>query len=203
MAPKSPGSSPGGSAISEKQMQPLYISNFTTSPTVEYLIDEIDWLQRTETRGEAFMSHIPRSYTYGKGRGVRTYTSTSMHPDINRLMNRVNIHLDNISLGWGELNGVFLNRYMHQLHHLGWHSDDFEGMDHSAPIAVVSFGAAREIWWRKIGEQGVVPDNQRRLLENGSLFIMPPGFQETHQHRIPKHSAACGPRVSVTMRKFN
>ena len=85
---------------------------------------------------------------------------------------------------------------------LGWHSDDSHSIDHNEGIAVVSFGAEREIWWKMKGEKGVVPDSNRRVLKNGLLFYMPPGFQDTHLHRIPKHDRDCGPRVSLTFRKY-
>jgi hypothetical protein len=48
----------------------------------------------------------------------------------------------------------------------------------------------------------VVPPSQRIKLENGSIFLMPPGYQDTHLHRIPRHDLPCGPRVSLTFRTF-
>ena len=100
------------------------------------------------------------------------------------------------------MNGAFLNRYENEKQHLGWHSDDFVEMDHTAPVCVVSFGEAREIWWRKIGESGLVPSEQRQKLSPGSLFIMPPGFQHTHEHRIPRGDREMTPRISLTFRRF-
>ena len=55
-------------------------------------------------------------------------------------------------------------------------------------MVVLSLGEEREIWWRKIGEKGETPPERRQLLESGSLFIMPPGFQQIYEHRIPKGS---------------
>lgn len=49
---------------------------------------------------------------------------------------------------------------------------------------------------------GDVPDDQKILLGDGSLFLMPPGYQDTHFHRIPKHSRPCGWRISLTFRSF-
>lgn len=143
-------------------------------------------------------------------------------------------------------NGCFLNKYDNQHQHLGWHADDFVGMDADAPIAVMSFGAEREIWVKKQKEKcancapgrpgidkkvidmpsgevardgepvcesckgagvlnikGAVPPEDRYLLARGSIFIMPPGFQEVMYHRIPKHPEPCGWRISLTFRKFN
>lgn len=54
----------------------------------------------------------------------------------------------------------------------------------------------------KTTDSGKQPANQRVLLEDGSMFIMPPGYQGTHLHRIPKHDRPCGWRISLTFRSF-
>lgn len=46
------------------------------------------------------------------------------------------------------------------------------------------------------------PERQRVLLEEGSLFIMPVGYQDRYLHRIPKHDRPCGWRISLTFRSF-
>ena len=74
-------------------------------------------------------------------------------------------------------------------------------MDQTHPIAVVSFGAERDIWVKEFNTKGNIPDDDKYLLENGSLFIMPAGFQQKYLHRIPKHNRPCGPRISLTFRK--
>lgn len=140
------------------------------------------------------------SYTYGEGRGKRTYTSVEANYGVSALMERLNKDLEDF--GMGPMNGCFLNRYDDHRKALGWHADDFERMDHSRPVCVVSFGEAREIWWRPNGATGETPPERRQLLEHGSLFIMPPGFQHTHEHRIPRGSREMGPRVSLTFRAF-
>lgn len=94
----------------------------------------------------------------------------------------------------------FLNRYEHERNGLGWHSDDSPDTSDAHPISVVSFGEPREIWWRRIGEKGTVPESNRKLLEPGSLFVMPPGFQSAFEHRIPKGAHSMGARVSLTFR---
>lgn len=102
-----------------------------------------------------------------------------------------------------QYNVCVLNRYDNARQALGWHSDDSPEQDQSHPIAVMSFGQAREIWTRPIGASGVVLLEDRYLLEPGSLFIMPGGYQQTHQHRIPKVGAECGLRISLTFRKLD
>lgn len=176
-------------------MTPTYIPDWTTTPGLARLLTEIEWLRVAETRGEYFMSTKAVAYTYGSGRGVRTYTSHPFAAGVDEVRDRLNTM-------WPGMNVCFLNRYDNQRQHLGWHADDHEGTDHTKPIAVVSFGAEREIWWRTKGTTGVVPPENRRLLGNGSLFIMPPGFQATHEHRIPKADREVGARISLTFRSF-
>jgi alkylated DNA repair dioxygenase AlkB len=106
-----------------------------------------------------------------------------------------------------EYNVCFLNRYDHQKHQLNWHSDSSPEMDTTHPIAVVSFGVEREIWFRAKGADGevlpgVTPPEERQKLGHGSLFVMPPFYQDTHMHRIPRCDHECGIRISLTFRKW-
>ncbi len=156
----------------------------------------LNWEEVTEARKEYFMSEVPLSYTYGKGVGIRTYTSSPFTNTVFGIMNILNYETASA------YNVCFLNRYDGQKQHLGWHSDDSPTMDKTHPIAVVSFGAEREIWWRPIGFTGVIPKENRQLLEHGSLFVMPSGFQELYQHRIPKSDRECRTRISLTFRKY-
>jgi alkylated DNA repair dioxygenase AlkB len=183
-------------------MKPIYIPNWTVTPGLQRLEAEVHWLRVAETRSEQMMAHGDVSYTYGKGRGERTYTSTPFCTDVATLMDAVNLHLSTVH-GWHvPMNVCFLNRYLDQNDHLGWHADDHQGTDHTAPVVVVSFGAEREIWWRVNGHKGELPPEHKVLLGNGSLFTMPPGFQFTHQHRIPKAGREVGARISLTFRAF-
>ena len=169
-------------------MMPSYIPDaFEVS---DETLAAVPWVDRVEARRECFMSPVPREYTYGSGGGVRTYRSTSMAPWVADIMGRLD----------GEPNVCFLNRYEHERNALGWHSDDSPDTSDAHPISVVSFGEPREIWWRRRGEKGIVPESNRMLLEPGSLFIMPPGFQSTLEHRIPKGPRSMGARTSLTFR---
>lgn len=56
--------------------------------------------------------------------------------------------------------------------------------------------------WLKSPPNGKQPEDHRFSLEESSLFIMPAGYQDTHLHRIPKHSQPCGYRISLTFRSF-
>lgn len=178
-------------------MNPIYVPAFHPTPDAAFAdLLKLPWLQVTEARKELFMSAVPRSYTYGEGRGERVYDSQPFDQVVEDVW---------VQLKWSAVAGYnicFLNRYDDQHNQLGWHADDSPTMDHGHPIAVVSFGAAREIWWKKQGEKGVVPKEQRQVLGHGSLFIMPAGFQQLYFHRIPKADRPCGVRVSLTFRRY-
>ena len=155
-------------------------------------LSEIPWVIRTEARSECFMSPEPRLYTYGSGSGKRTYYSVGMREWVWDIMKTLP----------GGPNVCFFNLYEAARNALGWHSDDSPDTSDAHPISVVSFGEPREIWWRLTGVKGIVPSECRRLLEPGSLFVMPAGFQSTHEHRIPKGDREMESRVSLTFRKM-
>jgi alkylated DNA repair dioxygenase AlkB len=177
-------------------MKPLYQPDFVPNPDRSLLfLLGLQWLEVTEARKEYFMSHEPRSYTYGKPPNDRTYHSSQYTDQVLLIQDLLN--------GTGlDYNVCFLNRYDTQKHQLGWHADDSPTMDRDHPIAVVSFGAQREIWWKPQSEKGVVPPDQRQLLGHGSLFVMPPRFQDHYFHRIPKADREVGVRVSLTFRRY-
>lgn len=181
--------------------RPLYFPNPFSNHEIQYFLDNVEWLDLTGARRECFMALEPLDYTYGSGRGERTYSSVPYDDRVDLIREHLNTLFK--FLDWpNAYNVCFLNRYDDQQNQLGWHADDSPGMSHEHPIAVVSFGAAREIWWRDNGQKGVIPPEQRQMLAHGSLFVMPPGFQMTHQHRIPKADRAVGPRVSLTFRRY-
>lgn len=174
----------------------IYISSLVNEDLIDTLVKDVSWIDETKMRRECFMADSDIEYSYLDYSGAPTYKSTPMIPIVRSIMDIVNKELGT------SLDICFLNLYMNSRNGLGWHADDSHSIDHSDGIAVVSFGAEREIWWKEKGEKGNVPDENKRKLENGSLFYMPPGFQDTHLHRIPKHDRDCGPRVSMTFRKY-
>ena len=183
----------------------------------------LPWWSRRAARHEYFMSDTPRTYSYGnRGTGAEVYESQPFTPSVLRIMHHMNEVLG------AHMNVCFLNKYDDQFQHLGWHADEFPGMREDQPIIVMSYGAEREIWLKdkrgfpcpdpqcehrtcptchdtgfvQSAPGGKQPANQRLLLEDGSMFIMPPGYQGTHLHRIPKHDRPCGWRISLTFRSF-
>ena len=185
---------------------PIYIDDvvaqFTSEGEFLAWADSLPWAERTTARRECFMSDPAGvEYTYGEGRGKRTYTSVLPDETVQYAMYHVNAAM--AARGWEPMTGCFLNRYDTKKHSLHWHSDDFEGMKHAkSGVGIISFGEPRKFWWRLRGQTGVTPPSQQMELAPGSLVIMPPGMQFTHEHRIPKGDREMGTRVSLTFRAF-
>jgi len=177
-------------------MKPIYLSNYFY-PGVISELKKLNWVRYTETREEIFMADQFKKYTYGKGKGLRTYLSQPYHWVVQRILDSLN------KSGENKYNVCFLNKYNDQTQHLGWHSDDSSGTDLDHPIAVISFGEIREIWWRKKGTKGYPNGEEGGVvsLEPGSLFVMPAGFQREYEHKIPKGNRQnMGVRISLTYR---
>lgn len=181
-------------------MLPLYFPDFLSGYAYSIIFEHLmglDYLNATEARKEYFMSDIERTYTYGKGVGQRTYVSKPFSDMVSGIRNLVNVRLH------ASYDICFINRYDNFKNNLGWHSDDGIEMDNTHPIGVMSFGAEREIWWKPQNFKGEVPKENRLKLEQGSLFVMPVGFQELYYHKIPKaDNQNCGTRISLTFRKY-
>lgn len=144
-------------------------------------------------RKEAFFSTNDVPYSFGSGEYARTYYPFPM--DI--CVKEIGLQISNF-LKLPEFELCFLNYYKDKNKWLGWHSDNESIIDQTRPIATISLGAEREIWYRS--RYGSIT---KQLLRHGSLFIMAPGMQSTHLHQIPKHPVYCGERISLTFRGFN
>jgi alkylated DNA repair dioxygenase AlkB len=163
----------------------------------EALWTELAWLRLGETpRREYYCNDFDKPYTYGRGAGVRTYHPQPYHPVIMAMREKLE------SLTKTKFEVVFLNGYENSRDQLGWHADASPEMDPERPIAIISLGAEREILFAP--NDGLKDPTKRKALklENGSLCLMLPGMQQTHQHRIPKAGFECGPRISLTFRGY-
>lgn len=170
-----------------------YIDSFS-AVTIDEMAEAIKWEQRDAPRREAFFSDLGLDYTYGRGAGMRTYSPMPWPSLVKAVQVAVEEFCGN------PFEACFTNYYEGPRDHLGWHADDSPFIDHERPIAVVSLGSAREIWFRPNGMGGDAVE--KLMLGPGSLAIMSAGMQQTHQHRIPKHGALCGPRLSLTFRSL-
>lgn len=165
-------------------MQPLYFKNYVENSMLYDELLNLNWEQRVSARKEYFMGFNNVEYTYSN----RTYVGKSFIPPVYDLMNEINKKF------LFRYNVCFLNRYDTQHEALGWHADAAD------TVSVISVGAEREIWWKPKNHKGKIEPSCKQLLESGSLFIMPSGFQDLYFHKIPKHDKPCGTRISLTFR---
>lgn len=173
-----------------------YVPKFISNPdeVFESLKNDLAWVKRGSTpRLEYYFNSVNVPYVYGSGQGVREYLPQPNHKEIEKILNV--LEKENES----KFEVCFLNRYLNQSDHLGWHADDSPEMDDNRPIAIISLGVEREIWFCPKDDKTNVT---KLKLEHGSLCLMHPGMQDTHLHRIPKASFECGERISLTFRGF-
>ena len=180
-------------------MKPEYIPNYLSDTNAIYHnLKDLPWLQFVKSRQELFMAtEKGLSYTYGWGKYKRTYYSEKFSPVVEEIINKLNKDFD---LNY---NVCFLNRYDTGSSQLGWHSDDEPEMNSAHPIAGISFGQSREIWFKEksVLDSALTKEN-KQMLDKGSLFVMPPGFQEKFVHRIPTASSKSATRISLTFRNY-
>jgi len=96
-----------------------------------------------------------------------------------------------------ELNSCLLNLYRNGRDSIAKHKDNESQMDPHVPIYVVSLGAPRKFIIRS--DDGVY--HNFLTVENGSLFVMKPGFQDIFTHEIPKEPEIETDRISLTYRR--
>lgn len=172
-----------------------YWPGFVEDPAFVFgvLWNDLEWVHRDQTpRIEYYCNVAGTPYTYGRGAGQRTYEAQPWHPVITAIREGAE------KIAGCRFEVCFLNGYRDGSDQLGWHADDSPEMDDERPIAIVSLGARREIYFRPQDDKLAV---EKLWLDSGSLCLMLPGMQNTHFHRIPKSSVQnCGPRVSLTFR---
>jgi alkylated DNA repair dioxygenase AlkB len=197
-----------------------YYPRFINNPDEAFkaLWNELEWVRYDKVpRREYYCNDVSRPYKYGLAAYARTYDPQPWHPVILDIKNELE------KFTGSKFEVCFLNGYENQSDHLGWHADDSPEMDDERPIAIISLGVEREIWFRpnpSIIEESITTDwlmstgmtieeartdlsiPEKLKLENGSLCLMLPGMQDTHQHRIPKASFMCGERISLTFRGY-
>lgn len=172
-----------------------YEPSFIVAPDVllKTLQDELAWVRRDTTpRSEYYINKFNTPYAYKVGKGVREYLPQPNHPAIEAVFEQL------LKATGVTFDVCFLNRYHNQSDHLGWHADNSPEMDDARPIAIVSLGVEREIWFRENGKEEKTPVK----LGHGSLCLMGAGMQDTHMHRIPKAGFHCGERISLTFRGY-
>lgn len=171
---------------------PKLVENANQSFSI--LKKELDWVRIDKTpRSEYYSNDFGVPYAYGSGGFSRSYDAQPWHPEMLRLRRLLK------QLTSNEYEVCFLNYYHDQSDHLGWHADNSPEMDDGRPIAIISLGVERDIWFAPMGQ---LETKEVLRLENGSCALMLPGMQDTHMHRIPKAGFMCGERISLTFRGY-
>lgn len=179
-----------------------YLPGFFDKPDELFanLRDGLSWIRHDKVpRSEYYANERQKPYTYGTPPFDRTYQPQPWTMPLIAIRSLLEKQCG------CTFEVVFLNRYHDQSDQLGWHSDDSPEMDDDRPIAIVSLGVEREIWFRET-PTGLRQDGfgtvAKLKLEHGSVCLMHPGMQDTHQHRIPKAGFMCGERISLTFRGY-
>jgi len=191
--------------MSEVKYIPSYVIVDEADAAFNELWDDLNWERRRDApRREFWTNDYSRDYTYGRGMGERTYKAQPCPRLITGIRDRL------VADNHAYFEGCFLNGYENSKDWLGWHADDDPSIDHSKPIAIITlYGGEgvdtprviqfREVFDEDAKEFGPVTSLE---LEHGSLCLMPPGFQFTHHHRIPKAGFDCRQRISLTFRSL-
>jgi alkylated DNA repair dioxygenase AlkB len=174
---------------------PIYIAAFVDRDIADQefhrLWNNLDWERRADApRREYWQNNYGVPYTYGRGAGQRTYEARPWDGMVQAWMERLN-HEHGF-----ELDCCFINGYETKRDSLGWHADDSPEMRRDQPVISLSLGGERDIEVK----ENATGEKQRFRLGHGSVFIMPAGFQQTHEHRIPKAGYDVPPRISLTYR---
>lgn len=210
---------------------PNLLDGVTSDRYFKSLWNNLNWIQHDKVpRKEYYVNDHNVPYSYGIAPYARVYYSQPTTPEIVDIRRLVEANLWCLTGNLYDMDVCFLNGYKDGFDQLGWHSDNSPEMDDKRPIITVSLGAEREIWfrenpsenkncpicngtgWHKLGYalckicggngRREPPDIKKLKLGNGSMAVMMPHMQDTHQHRIPKCSWVCGSRISLTFRGY-
>ena len=145
----------------------------------------------------AWMGEVPSKGLYGKPIIAVAWTATVLAIK-EKVEAEVGVNFDSCNI----------NYYRDGNDHLGWHLDPEDEGLWTFPIAGISLGAARSFHMRKYSLSGRKKETggseiHERMLEHGSLLVMPAQFQAGWLHRLPKlpKSKEVGPRINLTFRR--
>jgi alkylated DNA repair dioxygenase AlkB len=176
-------------------MSLIFVEPFLSALEAEGLLISLQSLPWT--RGKFMGSAVPREEVwigpYAYKFSGRTLQPRSWTPEVQAIRDRIQAQYG------GNFNSVLLNRYADERDSVSWHSDDEPEMDSEHPIASLSLGASRTFLMRAIANKKAI---ETYVLTSGSLLVMPPGFQQRHQHCVPKSKVPCGPRINLTFRRM-
>ena len=93
-------------------------------------------------------------------------------------------------------NAVLATLYRNGLDSVDWHADDERELGEDPVIASLSLGATRQFEFKAKDDEAIHSID----LAHGEWVIMPAGFQQHWQHRIPAQPEVLTPRINLTFR---
>ena len=95
-------------------------------------------------------------------------------------------------------NSCLINSYPSGDHYISYHTDRDMEMNEHTGVSIVSFGAVREMGFRRLNDPGI---QCFYALQPGSALYMDDAVQRDWQHGIPKQSGK-GHRISLSFRSL-
>lgn len=177
---------------------PNYLNESEAQELFKFCMTDLPWTNRSikifgkeheVPRRECFFNSSPFNYSYSGQQVLNQSFPKKIHDLLERIQRDFDV----------SLNCCLANLYRDGDDSNGWHADDEKSLGPEPVIVSISLGAAREFQWREKQKHASI---QRQILENGSLFIMKAGFQESYKHCMPKRKRVNAPRVNLTFRKL-
>lgn len=97
-----------------------------------------------------------------------------------------------------EFNSCLCNLYHEGSESMSWHADAEKELEPFAPIASISFGAARRFCFK----HNETKEKTEVLLEDASLLVMQGETQLHWKHSLPKMLRVKEPRINLTFRVY-
>jgi alkylated DNA repair dioxygenase AlkB len=175
----------------------MRIENFFSPNKSQALFDQLlaetSWEQK-EIKMHGKLIKIPR-LTAWHGTASYTYSGIKNKPlPWTQCLAEIKAAIEDHT--WLNFSHCLLNLYRDGQDSISWHSDDEPELGPNPIIASLSLGATRK-FQTKEKATGKITNYE---LKAGDLLIMPPGFQTTHLHQIPKTTKAIGARINLTFR---
>lgn len=155
---------------------------------VQWRDDKITMFGKTYPQARLVAWHGPKnlSYTYTKIKMVASGWTKSL-----KYLN------DTLVQDWNiELNSALVNYYRDGQDHMSWHQDNEPELGENPIIASLSFGAAREFFFR----HEATGEKIKLELCHGDLLLMGKDSQRYWKHSLPKRLKVKEPRMNITFR---
>ena len=198
-SPTSPGTPhPIASQVDYKHL-------FLEEPLLKKLNDELKSIKFTRA---STISNSPQIALFGDSPYVFNSASRKVKPSpINQSSTLFRV-LDTVNSKLGfSFNSILINKYLNKNVSLGWHQDNEPIVDKSTPIASLSIGCARRFQITDNKDDWMANQWLEQCLHDNSIFVMKPGLQTTHYHRIDRGAEEADPtergtRYSLTFRRL-